>query len=276
MHNEGMDRCKPDLHVFSLLMSCWAKSRRKEGPWRAESILRRLQSMSRNGNVEMTPNSVCWNIAINAWIGDGHKAEALFLEMIENGRNNPSNVVAPTYVTLTNVMNAWAKTRSKNGSSQRAVELLRRIQQFYDDGVIKVRPDVICYSLVLESLAAERTLSSAIEAETILREMQASSDPRVQPNVVSYNCVIKAWSYSGHPDAFAKAKELLKEVLRKSQKDETMKPSAKTFGGVLKCLAGSNIADKKAPAREITLLMEKIGCKQDVWTQHVLTVSGTK
>jgi hypothetical protein len=270
MHYEGTDRCKPDLHVYSLLMSCWAKSRRKEGPWRVEAILRRLQSLSRNGDVDMTPDSACWNIAINAWIGDGHKAEALFLEMIETGRNNPRNVVAPTYVTLTNVMNAWAKTRSK-GSSQRAVGLLGRIQQFYDDGIVKVRPDVICYSLVLESLAAERTLSSAIKAETILREMQASSDPRVQPNVVSYNCVIKAWSYSGHPDAFAKATVLLNEVLRKSQEDETMKPSAKTFGGVLKCLAGSNLADKKAAARAITVLMEEFDCKQDVWTQHVLT-----
>jgi hypothetical protein len=269
LYNEGMDKCKPDLHIYSLLMNCWAKSKRKEAPMRVESFLRRLQSMARNGDVEMTPDSPSWNITISAWVGDGHKAETLFMEMIETGRNNPSAAVAPTFITLTNVMNAWAKTRSKD-ASKRAVDLLRKMQQLYNDGIINVTPNVICYSLVLESLAHQRTLSSAIEAEAMLREMQASSDPTIHPNVVSYNCVIKAWSYSGYPGVFTKATALLREVIDQSKNDKTMKPNAKTFGGVLKCLAGSNIPDKKAPGKLIILLMKKFDCKQDKWIQNVL------
>ncbi|KAG7357371.1 PPR: pentatricopeptide repeat domain containing protein [Nitzschia inconspicua] len=270
LYAEGNKNCKPDLQIYSLLMSCWAKSKRKEGPWRVESIFRRLQAMAQNGNLEMNPDAACWNIAINGWVGDGRRAEALFMEMIETNRNNPSAAVMPTAVTLTNVMNAWAKTRSST-SSQCAISLLRKLQRFYEDGTINVKPNVVCYSLALESLASDRTVQSAIDAEEILREMLASNDPVVQPNVVSYNCVIKAWSFSGHPEAFAKASALLKEVIRQSQTNEKMMPTIKTFGGVLKCLAESNISDKKKRAEAIVGLMKRFNCNQDKWTQNVLS-----
>jgi hypothetical protein len=270
LYAEGKEECKPDIYLYSLLMNCWSKSRNKKGPWRVESIFRNLQTMARNGNIEMTPDAACWNTAINAWIGDGQRAEALFMEMIETKQKNSNAAVSPTPITLTNVMNAWAKTRS-SATPARAVSLLRKLERFYEDGVIDVKPHVVCYSLALESLALDRTLAAAMEADDMLREMLASGDPDLKPNVVCYNCVIKAWAFSGHPEAFGRASALLTEVIRQSQGDEKMKPTVKTFGGVLKCLAQSNVPDKKKRAQALVGLMKKFDINQDRWTQNVLT-----
>lgn len=269
LYLEGRDQCKPDAHIYSLLMSCWAKSKRKNGGGRAESILKKLLTMAQSGEIALQPDAVMWNTAINAQGGDGPRAEALFLEMVQAHRTNPVSSAEPTLLTLTSVMNAWAKTKSKV-ASERAVNLLRKLQRFHEEGVIKDKPNVVCYSLVLETLALDRTVQSAIHAQDILEEMQASDDPRVQPNVVSYNCVIKAWAFSGHPEAFARASSLLKDVIRQSGTNPKMKPTTKTFGGVLKSLAESSMPHKKKPAEALLGLMKRYACEPDQWTRNVL------
>lgn len=271
LYSEGNEKCKPDLYCFSLLMSCWTKSRdrRKEAPWRVESILRRLQAMAKNGDTSMTPDIACWNAAIVAWTGDGHRAEAIFNELIKTRLDDSNTAVGPNHITLSTVMNAWAKTRSRE-SSIRAVNMLRRLEQLHRDRVIEVGPNVFSYSSALESLSNDRCVSSAVKAEELLNEMKASNDPSVQPNLVSYNCVIKAWSYASHPDALGRANKLLQDVIIMSKTNLNMKPNARTFGSVLKCIIESNEPDKRARVQSIVQIMKKLDCQQDKWIRNVL------
>jgi hypothetical protein len=271
LYQAGNERCKPDLYAYSILMNCWnrATRSRKEAPLRAESIFRRLHELARNGSSEMAPDVACWNVAISAWIDNGERAEALFMEMLENHRSNPNASPAPNAKTLTKVFHAWAKTRSRD-ASDRAVALLNKLEQFHNAGLLSIKPHVICYSLVLEALSQDRRLSSAIFSEEMLRKMATSQDPAMRPILTCYNWVIKAWSFAAHPEAVSRVTALLKEVIRESERNEKMKPNEKTFGGVLKALSQSNLPDKQSRAEAVVALMEKFGCKPDKWIQNVL------
>ena len=207
---------KPDIMIYTIVMQCWVKSKKSKAPEEAESMLRQLQTCERDGDTNMALDTACWNSAIAAWAsaGNGERAEALFLEMIDNHQMNPKNA-SPSAITLTNVLNAWAKTRSPL-ASDRAVALLEKMEQYYTSKVLNVKPNAINYSVVLDCLAYAKKKSAAEYAESMLRKMATSDDPHLHPNVASYNSVIKAWSYARDPNSAAKITNILRDLFGKN------------------------------------------------------------
>ena len=236
---------------------------------RCLAIFRRLQELAQDGSADLVPDAACWNLAISAWIGNGRQAEALFMEMLEEYRHNPDIAPAPNAKTLTKVFHSWAKTKSKD-ASDRAIALLDKLEQLHIEGILPIKPHAICYSLVLEALSQDRSLSSAMYAEELLEKMKSSPDPAMRPMLTCYNWVIKTWSFAAHPEAVPRTTELLKEVIRESRRNEKMRPNEKTFGGVLKAIAVSNLPDKRSRAEAVLALMGKFKCKQDRWIRNVL------
>jgi hypothetical protein len=101
--------------------------------------------------------------------------------------------------------------------------------------------------------------------------MTASDDKDVQPNVVSYNSVIKAWSFTRDPQAVLRATALLRELLDQAEAgNPKMRPNANTFGGVLKTLADSHVLDKEKRAKVVVNLMEKYGIEMKDWIRNQL------
>ena len=105
----------------------------------------------------------------------------------------------------------------------------------------------------------------------ILREMLASNDSEVAPNVVSFNCVIKAWSFVRDPIAVSKVTDLLKELLDQTDKNPKLRPNASTFGSVLKTLADSQLHDKAKRAEAVVRLAEKCNVKLTDWGRNQLS-----
>jgi hypothetical protein len=245
---------KPDIITYTNVMQCWIKSKKPEAAEYVESILRELQLMERDGDETMKPDAACWNSAISAWatVGNGERAEALFLEMVEGSKS--SNVASPTPITLTNVLKAWTQTKSPE-ASDRSVALLETMEELYSDGILAMKPNVVNYSVVLDCLAYARKASAAERAERILQSMVNSDDPNVRPNVVSYNCVIKAWSYARDPMSASKITSFLRDLIDQSEINPKMRPNEQTFGTVLKFVADSDLPDKAKRARAIENLM---------------------
>jgi hypothetical protein len=98
---------------------------------------------------------------------------------------------------------SWADAHRRGSSEEkreRESEQKRPpARMLYQSGVLDVKPNVICYSIVLDCLARSKTKSGAERAETVLRHMASSDDKDVEPNVISYNSVIKAWSFTRGP-----------------------------------------------------------------------------
>eukprot|EP00536_Pseudo-nitzschia_multiseries_P007723 jgi/Psemu1/287323/fgenesh1_pg.184_\ len=236
----------------------WIKSKKPEAPEKSEAILRDLQRMQRDGDKRMKPDAACWNSAISAWAtaGNGERAEALFFEMVDGSKTPRSDGASPTSITLTNVLRAWVKTRSHH-ASDRAIALLAKMEQYYRDGILAVKPNGVNYSVVLDCLAYSRKSSTAERAETMLQRMEASDDPKMHPSVVSYNSVIKAWSYTRDPRSATKITALLRHLIDRSEANPEMRPNENTFGVILKFLADSDLPDKEQRARAIQNLMKK-------------------
>jgi len=245
---------KPDIVTYTNVMQAWVKSKKPEAPEKVESILRELQRMEREGDARMKPDAACWNSAISAWAnaGNGERAEALFLEMVDGSIT--SGGAPPTLITLTNVLKAWTQTRSPE-APHKAIELLARMDQLYKDGVLTMKPNVVNYSVVLDCLAYARSASAAERAEYLLQRMVDSGDPNLRPNVVSYNCVIKAWSYAKDPISATKITSLLRDLIDQAERNPKMRPNDNTFGTVLKFLADSDLPDKAKRGKAIENLM---------------------
>ena len=253
-NSEGNKIHKPDVFTYTNVMQCWIKSKKPEAPEKVESILRELQSMEYNGDASMKPDAACWNSVISAWAaaGNGERAEAVFLEMVDASIH--SDGAAPTSISLTNVLKAWTQTKTPE-ASDRATELVEKMEDWYEDGVLAVKPNVVNYSVVLDCLAYARKSSAAERAEQMLQQMAESDDPNVRPNVVSYNCVIKAWSYARDPRSTNRITAVLRDLIDQSENNPKMRPNENTFGTILKFLADSDVPDKAKRARAIENLM---------------------
>jgi len=255
LHNSGKKKIhKPDIVTYTNVMQCWVKSKKPQAPEKSESILRELQNMARDGDASMEPDAACWNSAISAWAnaGNGERAEALFFEMVDGSMT--CGGASPTLITLTNVLKAWAQTRSPE-APHRATALLARMEQLYKEGVLAVKPNVVNYSVVLDCLAYARSASAAERAESMLKRMAESEDPNLLPNVVSYNCVLKAWSYAKDERSAAKITAVLRDLIDQSERNPKMRPNDNTFGTVLKFLAENDLRDKAKRAKAIENLM---------------------
>ena len=88
-------------------------------------------------------------------------------------------------------------------------------------------------------------------AERMLERMhqESSSNRRVEPNLVTYNSVINAWSKSGLPDAGEKAEALLQRM-----EELGLKPNTISFNAAISAWANSN--DSSAGQRAELLLQK--------------------
>ncbi|CAJ1948331.1 unnamed protein product [Cylindrotheca closterium] len=269
----GWEDCRPDAAAFSSLMQCWGKSKQPGGAEKAESILRKMQELSKEGaDPEMAPDTICWNSAIQAWAiaGDGERAETLFREMLANYIRDKDDRHKPNIITFTAVLSAWAKTRFNRQAAKRAESLLQQMEKLHVSGALDVKPNYVSYSIVLDCLAYAKKKSATERAEVLLEQMKQSTDRDLQPNVISYNAVIKAWSFVKDPRTVSKVISLLDELIEKSQENHRMAPNANTFGSVLKTIADSRHADKSSRADAIVVLMEEQNIILNDWGKNQL------
>eukprot|EP00980_Cylindrotheca_fusiformis_P007024 scaffold1475_cov111-Cylindrotheca_fusiformis.AAC.3 len=273
LHQSGWDRCKPDVVIFASLIQCWGKSEQRGAAEKAESLLRKMQQLANEeGETDMVPDTICWNLAIQSWsrAGNGERAEALFKEMLAAYIRDRDDRQKPNIITFTAVLSGWAKTRFYRHAPKRAEQLLEQMEKLHESGALDVKPNCVSYSILLDCLAYSKKQSSAEKAERILQKMKQSDDHDFHPNVISYNSVIKAWSYTKDPRAVDKVFALLEELLEKSETDPKLTPNANTFGSVLKTIADSRLDDKRERAESLLLIMEKYGVSKRGWIQNQL------
>ena len=265
--------CEPDSFTYANVIQCWANSRNRNAPERAEALLRQMQlGSSEDDNARMTPDAVCWNSAISAWAqaGNGERAESLFKEMLKNYTKDKTKYPAPTAITFTAVLSAWTKTKNDSNAPERALSILRSMERLAMAGALPgFRPNVVHYSTVLNCFAYSKSKAAAIQSEQLLQEMWSSHHPAIQPNVLSYNAVIKAWSFfRDDADAYFRAEALFNELLEKAKHDRKLRPTKQTYGNILKTLAQSKVKNKKQRAKYIVKEMKKFGMHMDSWTHN--------
>lgn len=237
---------EPDSHSYTSVLKAWSKSNddKAESVRRAEDILNDIESRYASGESDFRPDTSVYNALINCWAKSGEKA-ALFrvteiLSIMEElGLQGGDSAITPNGRTYCAVLDTYAKSKNYKAYSK-SIEILDRMNAFYQEGHDSVRPCVRAYSIVLNIIARSRLKNKAIAAQDLLHKMEAEyrgGNSACRPNVYSYNAVLNAAAFSGREegeqeDAFRVAC-LTFDELRMS---DYLEPSDVSYGTFLKAI----------------------------------------
>lgn len=245
---------KPNNVVFNSVIDAWARSGSNSAGEKAESILLRMEGLSKIKIYDVRPDTITFNTCIKAWCNSGHpdaplKAEGL-LRKLETNPQYPKQrggmlIVRPNRLSFNTVINSWAKSRKPKSAVYAENLLIRMIKSYQSDPFSTVKPDVITFSSVLNALAKSKATGfkaekckSVLNSMITLYEDDGSSDTK--PNVICYNTVLNACAFSarGGPDERRKALSVAVETFNELRRGQFgLSPDAVSYGNMLKCCA---------------------------------------
>jgi len=125
----------------------------------------------------------------------------------------------------------------QGGAAEKGEKLLAEMEEEFKRGDKDVEPVTICYNAVMDAYGRGPHISKAQKANAILKKMEASRRPGMQPDTISYNSVLLACANSFgdvqiRKEAFTIALERFGTVL----KHEELQPTSITFSLFFKAL----------------------------------------
>jgi len=224
------------------LLTSWSKTRCPTGAKTAERILLRLEEeelerkrrrqqqqqtdsdKEEKGGIQL--HLAHYAVVLSAWAKSGHfqsgyQAERVLKHLHERAKQLPR--LRPTRVALNCMIHAWS---NQADAIDRAEATLR---QMIDDESIQV--EIADYNALLMAYARR---GDARQAEKILKEML---DGGLRPDLISYNCVLDAWSkyvLEDHEDGCVeRAESILKTMQDRYDRGEsTIQPNCKSYSSV--------------------------------------------
>jgi len=247
---------KVDRNTYHILLDICSKATCPDKTAGAEAILHKMKEVHDEGRGACGPDARCYNIVINCWgkVKNAERSEALFWEMYSEHTHNGNQETKPDKFTISTVLSAWARSRSKN-ATRRADVFFERIMKLIDVGKLdNFQLDSACYAALLNCLANGRTAEAADRAESIFSDMKARhrslGDRHAQLTEACYFSVIKCLTRVGR---IQRAEQLLFEMYRLFiQGQDDLKPRKAICEMVLKAWLNSD-ADE-APLRAEKLL----------------------
>ena len=204
-YNEGGNKCaQPNVRVFTNLLHAWRKSKDPLAPENCEKLLHHMYLLSETKGMPQCK---------------------------------------PDVYTVTVLLHCWAESGRKDAGA-RANEIFREMKQRFQDGEEGLRPDCICYSIVLNTFAQE---SKTEEAEQLLWEMVddfLSGNDSAAPRTRNFNTIMAMYARSDKYDAPERAEGVLSRFreLCESRVIENS-PDAYTYSLLLKAWATSDRPD---------------------------------
>jgi hypothetical protein len=225
--HSGISDIKPDTITYNTVISAWAKSNGGiDAAIEAEKFLLKMHQIHEAGNQNVKPNVKTYGSVINCWANAAgpkavygnesaaEKAERILDDMMRLHQSDPIKYsdLAPNTQVMNTVINAWAKT----GISNKAQEMLVKMEEMNRAGIFKTKPDVVTYNTIMKALVkCGGGVEAAIESEKLLQKMQElydEGDSSLEPNCITYTSVILGWLNSGCSYAVDKADSILKKI----------------------------------------------------------------
>jgi pentatricopeptide repeat protein len=186
---ESLDAGHHPLLSLNLNLDALARAQAAE---RAQELYHRISALHVEGYYAVAPDVVSFNSVLKAWQSDPVQALE-FWKTASAGQELQLNV--RSYNTL-------ILSLAKAGLFDQALLVLRQMQETARNAssfsAMIILPDRITFNTVLLAAATSRETAAAQAAEGLLREMMESE--YLQPDTISYNTVIDAWSNLAKPD----------------------------------------------------------------------------
>ena len=228
----------PTDESFLIVIRAWEKSKAIHAGDRAEKVFRRWQRwrvglVSADGQREQqggdkpyheAPSPVeLYTSVMMAWANKGKVAEtkSIFDELYHEFETTGDQGLKPQEATITAVLKACANAPIAQPVC--AEDFLLRALRAYRAGQIDIKPDTVMFNIVLNCWAKAKTRQSGKRAEEIFQQME-------NPDVVSFNTVVKAYVWAGQLDQAERLVQSL-TVLPRSV-DHELSPSKQ--GGLIR------------------------------------------
>jgi pentatricopeptide repeat protein len=189
---------QPDSYSYSILLHAWCQQSRpgnEKAADYAEALLRR--------KIEA--------VGISKIRDDGDS------DIINSSREPRQSEIWPNVKHFSSVLKAHAKTKSAGGAKKALALLSEMEQRFYDADVVVddddssystefhverrdvAKPDLVCYSIVIDAFANSRLPEASSVAHRLLRAVEAkyeNGDISMKPNARIYTAVILSLVHS--------------------------------------------------------------------------------
>jgi pentatricopeptide repeat protein len=232
MYEEGLNTAKPTRKAYNVVLKSWAQSPKNDpkAAKRAEALLRQLQSRYlEDGDPSLQPSMESYK-AVLTILSKQKKAamlESLFGELFgaysASTTSQQKTSLKPDAACINALFLAY---RSTNNVSK-AQKFLAQLEEWKDTNVLDTKLTVKSYNFVLACMASR---GLAEESESFV--LQHMKDRGIQPDVVSYNTVMTAWSRTRLPEAGSRVESLLHKM--------AVPADAMTFSILLRAVVKSN------------------------------------
>ena len=223
-------------------------------PERALSILRRMEKQYQDGNVNVLPDTISYNVVLSGYVkkqppisqNSAIKVQNLLMHMKQLYRDG-NKAIKPDIISYTTVMKAWVVSKHKDAfykvnSILSKLELLEDQQE--EGEAREVTLDAAVYNVYLNALSNqmmvhnERTKKDVTDlAFGVLNRMLSRSkthnNPAIKPNIITYNTILNI--LVKHHQA-ERAYDMLIEMEKatpSSEGERTIKPNVTSYNTVL-------------------------------------------
>ena len=208
-----------------------------------EKVEEILTMMQTSPDTSLRPDIVTYSTVIDCHTkcgGSPDRAEQL-LRFVEGTFRSGDKGLEPNPVFYSAILQAWAKTATKEGANK-AEELLRRNIALFEEGHAYAAPHSILYNAVMDAVARTGDRTSGSRAEDLLNEMESlyeCGNENLKPSRRSFNAVILAYRNAG--DGGKKAEEILwrMEQLAESGRPE-LTPDVVSYNCAISAIVHSN------------------------------------
>jgi pentatricopeptide repeat protein len=253
IYEDGNEAMKPTTVSFGAVLQGFARAGDTK---RAEAIVEHMEKlMNTDGYGEMRPNTVIYNILINAYARSRAPGAIdkvlLILDKMKKYREEGHSDTNPTIITYNSILSAFASSRSDE--YERAKNLLQELEEAKRSEE-SISPNSITYTTFLKILTTSRVPKKTLIAESIISVMEKDLDnPKLRPNNFTYDAVIKLCGRPSSNDAKLRRHALILAVktLTKIQDLPHIQETPYSYGAFFSTLA------KLTSGQEYAILLEK-------------------
>jgi pentatricopeptide repeat protein len=244
-----------DVIDCTQVINTWSKSRQKDAPQQALSILNKMiaiykkDSNNNNQSSSIRPNVFAYTGVINAFArkGDYNGAMGVFKMQLNDYKNENNQRAKPNVITFSAMIDACSKS-DREDIPEIAEKLVATIDTWYARGDLEEGPNTITYNSAINCWsksnrpeALGRTLGIL---ETMILKFEDGNEA-ARPNTITYNSVIDAHARQGDIDGANKVFKMMNNYA---------KPNIQTYNILIHSWSKSNSQD--APTEAESLLMK--------------------
>jgi hypothetical protein len=261
---------KPNAITYATAIKAIGNSVDPNAAVLAEQVLKRMYNLTESGTIHVPPNVGTFNAVITSLSMSGprsqkaanaKRAEHLLVDMIKRARNNEA-AVEPNVRTWGAVLRAWSESGQPD-SGEQAQRVLDQLERWYDDGKSPVRPNVVCYTTVMNAWARGHAHPKLAldKVETLLRKMEdgfeETRDTDIRPNKITYVTAIDAFCRKSKDLAASHAQATVDRMMRLYAKGLGHdRPTRIVFNALINAWSRSNEPNAAANAEQIFQWME--------------------